>query len=339
MVAEWNTGTGARAPEATAVERRPAAVWSLALILAAAGAMCLLAAAFPISETAPVRLASAVGAGLLVAAGALFALGARVPGWALHAVLGAGTVLTSVLVAASTTDYGAALTSFAYIWIAIYAGYFFSRRAVRLHAALIAAAAAAGFALGGLPGMWTAWALVSVSAAVAGEALSWFNARIRAQIATDPLTGLLNRSGLGMTAQRLFAFASRTDSPISVALIDLDDFKQVNDRDGHAAGDELLADLGLAWQRQLRRSEALARLGGDEFVFVLPGADLGGAQEALGRLRAVSPVRWSAGVVERRGDEPLEQVLRRADEALYRAKARARGADGDERPGEPLEVR
>lgn len=322
MVAEWKTGEDVSARAAR--EGRPAAVWSLALMFGAAGAMCLVAAAFPISETAPVRLGGAIGLALVVAAAAVFALGRRVPGWALQGLLAAGTLLNSVLVAASTTDYGAALTSFAYIWIGIYAGYFLERRAVRLHAGLIAVAAAVAFALYGLPGMWTAWLMVSASAALAGEVLVRVNARIRAQIATDPLTGLLNRSGLGVAAQRLFAFASRTGSPISLALIDLDDFKQINDRDGHAAGDQLLAGLGVAWQGQLRRSEALARLGGDEFVFVLPGADLGGAREALGRLRAVSPVRWSAGVVERRGDEPLDAVLQRADEALYREKARAR---------------
>jgi diguanylate cyclase (GGDEF)-like protein len=185
--------------------------------------------------------------------------------------------------------------------------------------ATIGVASAAALAICGLPGLVTAWVLVAGSCALAGEALSRLNTRLRTQLVTDPLTGLLNRSGFATSAERMLALATRVNLPVSVALIDLDGFKQVNDRGGHAAGDELLVELGQAWTEELRGSEVLARVGGDEFALLLV-ADNAAAADALRRLRAVSPVGWSAGMVEWRRGESLEGAMRRADEELYRAK-------------------
>ncbi len=305
------------------LRRLPAPVWTLATIFGVSGLMCLFATAFPISKTAPRELATIVGACLIVASLVLLRVGARLPERGLQGLAIGGTLINALLVSQATTNYGATLNSMAWIWVAIYAGQFFDQRAVRIQVAAIAVASAAALVICGLPGLVTAWVLVAGSCVLAGEALSRLNTRLRTQLVTDPLTGLLNRAGFGEAAERLLALAAREELPVSVALIDLDGFKQVNDRNGHAAGDELLVELGRAWARQLRGSEVLARLGGDEFALLFV-ADGNAAVDALGRLREAAPVGWSAGLVERRPGESLDGAMARADEELYRAKRQSR---------------
>jgi diguanylate cyclase (GGDEF)-like protein len=146
---------------------------------------------------------------------------------------------------------------------------------------------------------------------------------IRHQALHDSLTGLPNRTLILDRVEQMLARARRLDTESAALFIDLDGFKQVNDLKGHAAGDELLVELGRAWARELRGSEVLARLGGDEFALLFV-ADGDAAVDALGRLREAAPVGWSAGVVEWRPGESLERAMARADEDLYRAKREAR---------------
>jgi diguanylate cyclase (GGDEF)-like protein len=306
------------------LRRQPAPVWTMSVIFAVAGSMCLFAAAFPISATAPVTLVTVVGGFLLVSSVVFLRFGAALPPSGLQAVAVAGTLINTLLVSACTTNYGAALNCFAFLWVAIYAGQFFEQRAVRLQCALIVVGSGVGLALSGIPGMVTAWVLVAGSATLTGEALARLNTRLRSQVVTDPLTGLLNRAGFVATAQRARALADREGLSVTIALIDLDEFKQVNDVQGHAAGDELLVDLGRAWREELRGSEVLARFGGDEFALVLTGAGSAGTDDALRRLRAASTAGWSVGVVEWRYGESLDRAMARADEELYRAKRDAR---------------
>jgi diguanylate cyclase (GGDEF)-like protein len=310
------------------LERRlrhlPAPVWALALIYGVGGLMCLFAAAFPISKTAPTTLATVLGIVFLCAATLLLRFGNRLPLRALQAAAVTGTICNSILVANCTTNYGGALNSFAYLWIGIYAGQFFDQRAARFQAAVLVVASGIALWLSGLPGMFTAWALVAGSSVLATEALARLNSRLREQLVTDPLTGLLNRSGFVVEAERMRSVADRAQLPISIALIDLDQFKQVNDQQGHAAGDELLIELGREWLAELRGSEVLARFGGDEFALALVGTGRTGAEDALRRLRLASAADWSSGVVEWSRGESLDRAMARADEELYRAKRDSR---------------
>ena len=157
---------------------------------------------------------------------------------------------------------------------------------------------------------------------------------IRAAGATrDPLTELANRRGLDEALQELLVGLPRSGDRLSAALLDLDHFKAVNDTRGHEAGDELLRQVADVWARSLPSGAVLARHGGDEFALLLPGTDGPAALELVRRLCALHPgIRLSCGVAEYVSGDSAAQLMRRADHALYAAKAAGRGRcvlDGD----------
>jgi diguanylate cyclase (GGDEF)-like protein len=108
---------------------------------------------------------------------------------------------------------------------------------------------------------------------------------------------------------------------LALVVLDLDGFKAINDQSGHAAGDRTLADLAGRWKTALRSSDILGRHGGDEFVLLLPATTPAGAEVMLERLRATSPLPWSAGIAGWERAEGLDDCLGRADQGLYREKA------------------
>ena len=165
-----------------------------------------------------------------------------------------------------------------------------------------------------------AWVIMTASVVVVTETIGRQSWRLRHEANTDELTGLLNRKGLAVAAGRALSLADRTGIPLMVALIDLDDFKLVNDRDGHAAGDRVLVQLAKAWNDELQPGDIFARLGGDEFLAVLVGSEDEEAAMLFQRLRFASPAPWSVGVIKRRQGEDLSACLARADNALYEAK-------------------
>jgi len=143
---------------------------------------------------------------------------------------------------------------------------------------------------------------------------------------TDGLTGLPNRRAWSDELRRALSAAARTGERVHVAMLDLDDFKAINDSHGHLAGDRLLRELAAAWQPVVRGSDALARLGGDEFAVLLPGCSDEEAEEIAERLREAAPPGHtvSAGIARWDGHEHADDLLERADAALYAAKAAGR---------------
>lgn len=137
---------------------------------------------------------------------------------------------------------------------------------------------------------------------------------------SDPLTGVLNRRGAQMEAEAVRSVAERSGAPTAVALIDLDDFKALNDRHGHEAGDRALIDLTSQWKSRLRTGDVLGRIGGDEFMLILPDADEATATALIARLRDNSGIDWSCGLATWERHQPLQDALRIADERLYAAK-------------------
>jgi diguanylate cyclase (GGDEF)-like protein len=161
------------------------------------------------------------------------------------------------------------------------------------------------------------------------------HARERARSQTDPLTGLLNGRGFFEQVPRILALAHRHRQPLTVAYLDLDNFKQVNDSLGHAAGDEVLRSVAQTLRAGLRRGDFAARLGGDEFVLLLPQTDEAGARRVLERLHRhlQQQVRTSCevagasmgAVVFAWPPEDLDEVIKRADAVMYVVKTSGRG--------------
>lgn len=156
--------------------------------------------------------------------------------------------------------------------------------------------------------------------------------RLSDEVATDALTQIANRRGMMQAFEVEQARMRREGGELSVGLLDIDNFKKLNDSLGHAAGDEALRGLAAKTQAILRPGDHVARYGGEEFVLLLPDTSLDEARQVLGRLqRALSAslfmhdgkdvfVTFSAGVTLYRQSEALEAALERADEALYEAK-------------------
>jgi len=155
-------------------------------------------------------------------------------------------------------------------------------------------------------------------------------AREREQLArTDPVTGLMNRRGGEKVLEREGSRAQRFGSRVSVALVDLDHFKQLNERHGHRAGDEVLRAVGLAIANAMRGIDVTVRWGGDELLAILPATGLEGARSFAERVRAqvetldpalLHGVTLSVGVAELQPGEDWADAVRRADVKLYEAK-------------------
>ena len=146
-------------------------------------------------------------------------------------------------------------------------------------------------------------------------------AQLRQQAFTDDLTGVLNRRGLATLAAYVHAEMHRTGMPVAVSLIDVDRFKDYNDRHGHLAGDELLVTIAGTLRTQLRATDIVARFGGDEVAVILPGVDAQRAVEVLDRVdQDRTGASWSAGVADWPPDRSLAEALAVADERLYAFK-------------------
>ena len=153
-----------------------------------------------------------------------------------------------------------------------------------------------------------------------------------AEMLTDHLTRAMNRRGLEEAFEKASVEAGLSDQPLSVALIDVDDFKRLNDALGHKAGDEALRHLADLLRTRLRPTDIVARYGGEEFVLVLIGVNRDLAVSTVERLQRVLTghvfmhgdsrtfITFSGGVTEVREGDSLNTALVRADEAMYRAK-------------------
>jgi diguanylate cyclase (GGDEF)-like protein len=150
------------------------------------------------------------------------------------------------------------------------------------------------------------------------------------------LTGAFNRRCIMRMLDEEIARAGRSGTPCSIALIDLDWFKRINDTYGHPTGDEVLRTFAISMFANIRSIDRFGRYGGEEFLLVLPDLSVDAAARALDRLRAIiadldwsafSPsmnVTISAGVAALRPNESPDTFLARADSALYAAKAKGR---------------
>src|SRR5665213_2836796 len=219
----------------------------------------------------------------------LFAIGDRLPSWTLNVDIGVATVLVSAAAAIGPNVH--ANFAVLYIWVALFT--------------IFGTAVVSAFVVFGL---------VSV---------------LRRTSREDPLTLLPNRRTWDERVDEELERVRRNGTPLSLAVIDIDNFKTVNDRDGRQVGDLLLRKLADGWGGIVRGSgDFMARLGGDEFGLLAPNSDDIGIRRIVKRLHEISPsgVSCSIGVATWDGVETAADLFRRADEAMYRAKRERRVA-------------
>ncbi|MES2879745.1 MAG: GGDEF domain-containing protein [Pseudomonadota bacterium] len=156
--------------------------------------------------------------------------------------------------------------------------------------------------------------------------------RVSALARHDTLTGALNRKGLEEALERELSNVRRKDTPLCMAMLDIDNFKKLNDQLGHAMGDEALTHLATVAREVMRPQDTLARYGGEEFVILLPDTPLDKGVDAMTRLQRELTKRFflagtekvlitfSAGVAQLATDETGLEAIKRADQAMYLAK-------------------
>ncbi len=161
----------------------------------------------------------------------------------------------------------------------------------------------------------------------------------REQASVDPLSGILNRRGFDLELERIRSSHVDAAMPLSIVMVDIDHFKNINDHYGHAFGDQVIRAVAQSLVALTQRKDTAARLGGEEFVLLLPDTPMQGAREVAERIRraiaggrirtrdAESPigqVTVSCGVTQVLPDESVDDAMVRADRALYRAKQSGR---------------
>ena len=298
----------------------------LAALYAVSGALCFALAAMPMHRDTPVALLLVLG-GIGVVGGLTLQLRAgRLNDAAMHVAVAVVSLLIGVLAWRSATRVGIVGLGPAIIGVELFVAHYFSRPVARLHTVLLVGAATAGAVAAAPSDFAVPWVALVVAVVALGEAQARIAGQLRAAANTDPLTNVANRRAWETESSRHLARASRTGEPVTFAILDLDDFKEVNDREGHIAGDTLLRELTHGWTRRLRRADLLGRYGGDEFVLCLPATDERGAREVLEQLDATHDFRWSVGLTTARPDDTVASVLARADADLYEQKRSGRRA-------------
>jgi diguanylate cyclase (GGDEF)-like protein len=310
----------------------------IGIAMFAVGAVTAMSVVFTAEETPAGRFAqTAVAVGYVVCALGLSVSRSRL--WPVQATLATSIVLLSV---GTATSRPIGLGPLFYLWPLVYAAYFFTPRQVVLSFLLMVSSLAMALILNA-SATARSDTLIRTSISVGGiAALILFmrlrEGRLRDELAllaeTDPLTGLLNRRALDPRLRRLTDEAVRDGAPLSIAVIDVDHFKTINDDHGHIAGDEALKRITNVLLALASQGDPVARLGGDEFVVALPGRDLrearAWANQIVGDLRGEASaagiaITVSVGLagLDDHAQTP-DAMLRRADAAVYAAKA----ADG-----------
>ena len=184
--------------------------------------------------------------------------------------------------------------------------------------------------------MAIAFIVLVVTAAAAGARVAVLHGRLRAlqeQAVTDPLTGAFNRRQLDLSLSAAVERRRRTGERVSLLLIDIDRFKDVNDAFGHAEGDRVLQALVALLERRFRQLDLIFRAGGEEFVLLLPGTRFNDAFAVAEELRALVldagllpdwELSISVGVAELAIEQSARAWIDEADNALYRAKRAGR---------------
>jgi diguanylate cyclase (GGDEF)-like protein len=273
---------------------------------------------------------------VLLALGALF-VWRLLPGrrWVARVTVVYGILLVSALMAVTRPIEA---TPFFYLWPMVFSAYFCNRREVAADVALmLTTLGVALFVFSDDPmkpvlfiGVGVSVTLTTLVVKLLAEHVTAVIRQLVTAADTDYLTGLLNRRAFDLEFGRQVDRAQRSGLPLALATFDLDHFKQVNDRHGHAVGDRVLRDFAALLERELRSGDTLARIGGEEFAVVLFGVGLDDAVAFAVRIGRelqtrgsgdTPPLSASVGVAElSESDAGPAALLLVADRALYAAK-------------------
>lgn len=318
--------------------------------LAVLGGVLLISTPWLGVNTILTTIIAIIVAGSLFAIAAKLTIGAKNPEYALFA----GWAGSEVIIAACIVMTGGA-TSPALAWLAIPVVTLparFSIRGVILGVAFVEGLL--GLALLSRnfdsfidnPVYAGATAALIVTVAILSGALMQSDQEHRTEAVIDPLTGLLNRAGLRNRTIELAQHSEYTAEPVGVLIADIDHFKQINDRFGHATGDAVLKDIAYVMRKELRAFDLAYRIGGEEFLILLPGANVHDSEEFARSLHEVlcsaprggQPVTLSFGVAASNYGDVFEydEIFAAADAALYRAKNGGRNLVCVAEPGDKL---
>jgi diguanylate cyclase (GGDEF)-like protein len=293
---------------------------------------------------------SAVAVTAALCGGLLYRFSGRTRPWMIHLTLCTASVLVSLCVYFSGLAGG--VYSVMFVWVVIVAACVTTRFVLAAHIAWILVTY--GAALAALQtdnlgySLVTRFVLTGFALSAAGAAVSWLvegrrnaEAGLHREIENrkelqqelehlanhDPLTGVANRRRLADHLETVLADAARTGAPLCLISLDLDGFKNFNDKHGHAAGDRLLKSAASAWNAVLRTEDVITRMGGDEFLVVLPNCPRDVSVRVAYRLREAVPEgqSCSTGITSWNGNDSADEFLLAADEALYRTKGNRNG--------------
>ncbi|MGJ9423168.1 diguanylate cyclase domain-containing protein [Aeromicrobium sp. CF3.5] len=284
-----------------------------AAVVAATGVLDLLTGSVNVST----RWTILIIALAVTAAGLPAALGERFPPWAALAACWLFIGVTALQTAQAADVTMAVNNLVLYPMMSCYLGWFFDHRTARTSVAAMFLLSGSAVWIGGIGSLFATWANLVLASTFCLEAALYLRAKLDRQIETDPLTGALNRNGLASRLSHELADTARTRAPLAVVAIDLDGFKAINDRFGHAAGDQMLIVMVAHLEHATRRRDSIARTGGDEFVLLLPNTTLTRAKDLLDRLQVDSSVPWTYGLVEAQPSDTEESLIARADGDLY----------------------
>jgi diguanylate cyclase (GGDEF)-like protein len=250
----------------------------------------------------------------------------RTPSWLLHLLLDAGIILTCLISLTAANEVRSVSQMMFIIIPAVYAATWFGRQQMALHLLLLVIASGAVVLLRELsPDSGRVWVVLLVLTIGLAYFVNALVRHLNELAVIDPVTGLLNRAGLIAVAQGLVRRGTN-GLPRTVAVLDLDGFKIVNDRDGHAAGDAVLDRVGTVMRTHLRPGDTMARTGGDEFVVLLTRTDLEHGAQIIERIVSELPIACSFGLSDWVLPQAIESALSDADAAMYKHKNANRAA-------------
>lgn len=264
----------------------------------------------------------------IVLAGTPIALGIRFVHWVGLAGVSTFFAVTALQMAVSTAPVASVNNLVLYPMMACYLGWFYRRWVARMVTGLAFGLSGVAVLLNPFDDVFITWINLGLASMFCLEAAGYLRSRLDREITTDPLTGVSNRAGLDARIETELGRAVRTAQAVTIAIIDLDDFKRINDELGHAAGDRLLVEFAALLRTNTRPYDSVARIGGDEFLLILPALTEAEAAELLERLRTESGQSWSFGLAEALPHDTAQSIRERADLQLYSQKGHRRRGSG-----------